>query len=99
MVRASDYESEDCRFESCQGQFCLGHFCLGLISERAEWLKSKVRVVNCSVRSSIERSDTVIDKTHFLMQHYNQPEYDSVDDANQQKHEKFKAKDHPCNGV
>ena len=47
--------------------------------------------------SPIERS--VTDKNTLLMQHYNQPEYDSVDDANQQKHEKFKPKDHPCNGV
>ena len=42
----------------------------------------------------IERSD--IDKNALLMQHYNQPEYDSVDDTNQQKHETLKQpKDHP----
>ena len=42
----------------------------------------------------IERSN--IDKNALLVQHYNQPEYDSVDDANQQKHETLKKpKDHP----
>ena len=46
----------------------------------------------------IERSDSVTDKNTLLMQHYNQPEYDSVNDfdANRQKREKFnQPKDNP----
>ena len=48
--------------------------------------------------SPIERSDPVTDKDTLLMQHYNQPEDDSVNDfdANQQKREKFnQPKDNP----